>query len=350
MLQQSEEQFVAHLDRAIRASLEVREIHLKLSYARDLAFKSLYGAAYAQVMKRARDNKLDATRIVLDRIARVANDFDCEPTLVLDSCLEAFPDWRAARDAIQTAIRSRKLVAIVGAPGDFREALLGIATAAAVAHYRDPNEVRVLRTEESLDRMAGLNQLLPRVAQTPIPRLARIPYSASVDGTIQTLHRMDCKAAVFDGISHEAQTRAVSGLVAAVERAIVAVECTPFVARLARHLGLSRDEVLIVAAGADENPITASLASPRRGPLEVYSSPAAWAAVQYGRHRAAVAGADDSRAISCAARLIDDALGTALDRGYVERQLQDAFEKAKYSREQGDTLARRIVGKLPQRI
>lgn len=96
--------------------------HLSLSANRDLCTKCLWGCAYSQAMKRARDDALSQWTMLPRFISTVAPAFRVDPTALQHALLRSLPTFDLLRSKVTEALaRERSPLVISGMDGVDRD-------------------------------------------------------------------------------------------------------------------------------------------------------------------------------------------------------------------------------------
>jgi len=321
-------------------------LRLTLSAKRDLVTKSLWGKAYSQVRKAARDNKLVHCDLDGERIAAVANAFRVDSKSLLTALVRCIPTYDATRAAVAEAIRSSgSIVALVGDPGPARDGvmlallhevgeLLGASRLVRVLHSRAPARLNA----KLLDSRHHLVLRQPGHAFVPLLREA-----------IRSVQRMDADAVGFDAVDNAVVAREIGELIAGSRTSFVVAdqeglvrEAMRYAGRSARSsrtapclsVGLMRDGIFLSEIRCEDEP----------RPRLFHSAPARSAAHLLD-HGTLIEGSliVNDELLSAAAQLTLDEIGKLSNAPIARTDILRVLRSEGVSADSADALARRLI-------
>jgi hypothetical protein len=323
---------------------------LSLSAKRDLFTKALWGVAYSQVMKRARDGKLSPFILDSVQIAAAAHAFNVDPKLLLQALVQCNSAYDAMRDAVTSAItKGGSVVALVAEQGPARDGALLALVSIITEATGNRGYVMVLHTHD----LRGFDSVVSRARHTCVPRKSGSPFAIELRNEIRGVHRMAADIVGFDAIDNAVVAREAGALIAGARASFIVADRPELVEAAMRSAGRSisagRPSVSrVLIRITDEKLVAGALhVSGDRRPNVFASAPARSAAflLDFGQRIGARLVVDDN-ALEMAAQLTLDEIGKLADQGRAHDDIRHVLMSADVDAATADVLARQLIDRM----
>lgn len=311
---------------------------LKLTAKRDLFSKSLWGCAYSQAVKRARDGKLACWSLDPNRSEAVGEAFRVSAQELHLSLLDCLPGYDQIRESVREALREPPaLIALSGSPGPARDAamLAVIVTMSEVLGRR--RKIGVLQSHA----VASINHKWLDARFYPARRAPGRPFCIDLRKAIRRVQRLDADAVGFLSIDNPVVAREVGELIAGARAAcFVVADHADLIGEAMRYAGIEQREGFH-ASVSEDGIVLLPLQVARKHAAEVFISAPARSAgylLRYGlRDCGALVCGDDL--IATAAQITLDEVGRLANKGLAHADMRQVLSEV----ENGDELAGRLI-------